>query len=825
MLRTMTLKSKLKLTASLLALPMGMNAISAPAQAQVNNEDEIIVTATRRAESIQDIALNISAVGGEQIEQQGFDDISELTAFVPGISIADQGGRDGNRIVVRGLNAENISNAFGQENGGGTVATYVGEIPLYVDLRMNDLQRVEVLLGPQGTLYGAGTMGGAIRYIPNKPDFDDELFEVRTDVYGYNHGSGLSSDTGFTANVPVSDEFALRASIDYVSDKGFIDYPLVVQSPGFSEPDPLVFDEAARAANFRPIEDANTEKILSGRLAARMAPTDWLDATLTYYFQEGDYGGRNTSSLRSGLIPARPYEFNARVSEHSERDSNLLALEVIADLGFAELTSATGIAKVKENGQRDQTDLLVTLEYYYEFYPTFTAFTFEDEETDIFNQEVRLVSKGDSRFNWILGGFYNVNKYNALSSEFTPGVGAFNAGFGFRQDLNDLEYFEADRTKLEEMAVFGEIGFDITEAWDVTVGGRYYDYTLDTAGDTQFPYFTTPADFPGPYPLSAIENNLTLAENQSKSGELFKFNTSYKFGGGNTVYATFSQGFRVGASNGTNLCMGTFPYAGNQNLCLLSPGQQFGPNPGDIVVIDETEYVPDTVNNYELGAKTTWLDGDLTLNGAVFYMDWTDPQVASVSINAGTSITVNAGAAETKGVELAADWDVTDRFNLRGNFSYTKAELTEGVPSLITTIAPPGFGTAFEDGAKGDRLPGSPETQFSIFGSYDHPLSGDASILVNGGYAWQSSVLSSVGARGGTYTLPSFGRANVSVGYNMDNWSLTGYVDNLFNDFSESSSFSAPRFNQRVAQTNVRYFRTNVLPPRSIGARFRYRFK
>ena len=183
---------------------------------------------------------------------------------------------------------------------------------------------------------------------------------------------------------------------------------------------------------------------------------------------------------------------------------------------------------------------MITLEYSYETFPTFTAFTFEDEETEIFNQELRLVSTADSRFNWIVGAFYNVNEYDALSSEFTPGYGAF-AGPSFRQDLNDLEYFEADRTELEELAFFGEIGYSITDRWTVTFGARYYDYTLDTANQTEFPYFTTPADFQ-PYPLGDIGNQLTLTENQTFDGDLFKFNTSYTFDNGNLVYFTFSPG-------------------------------------------------------------------------------------------------------------------------------------------------------------------------------------------------------------------------------------------------------------------------------------------
>lgn len=819
-----TFKSRLKMTASLLTLPIGTAIVAAPAFAQEASAEEddsnvIIVTATRRAESIQDIPINIAAIGGEQIEEQGFDDISELVAYVPGINVADQGGRDGNRIVVRGLNADPIATAFGQEDGGGSVATYVGDIPLFIDFRLNDLQRVEILLGPQGTLYGAGTLGGAIRYIPNKPDFSGIQLEARADAYTYKEGDGISSDVGVTFNLPFTDNFAIRGSFDYLNDQGFIDYPFVVQQPGVSNPDPDFNNAAERAANFNPIEDANTEETLGGRIAARWQPTETLDATLTYYFQLSEYGGRNTSSFRTTTIPSGRYEFGARVAEPNERDSQLLALEVTADLGFAELTSATGYATVKENGQRDQTDLLISLEYSYETFPTFTAFTFEDEETEIFNQELRLVSKGDGPLNWIVGAFYNKNRYNALSSEFTPGYGAL---VGARPDLNDLEYFEADRSSLEEFAVFGEIGYNITDAWSVTIGGRYYDYSLKTANSTEFPLFVGP-DF-SPYPLSDIENQLALAPDQSRSGELFKVNTAYKFGNGNTVYATFSQGFRVGGANGGDPCPDVF-VPGPQGLCLLGPGQQFGPGPNDFFPGNERSFEPDTVNSYEIGAKTTWLNGDLTLNGALFFIDWKDPQVAATSINAGTGITVNGVSAESKGFELSGSWRVTDNFRLSGNFSYTDAKLTADVPGLVQTIQPPGFSTSLEPGQDGDRLPGSPKTQYSIFGEYNLPLNNGADIVFNGSYSWQSNVLTLIGGRGGSFTLPSYGRADIAIGYEADRWSVTAYANNLFNDFSESSAANTPLNNQTILTHNVRRFRTNVLPPRSIGLRAKFKFQ
>ncbi|MEM7728062.1 MAG: TonB-dependent receptor [Pseudomonadota bacterium] len=823
-------RSALCASASLLGLAMsGTYALPAMAQVTDADEDEIIVTATRRAESIQDIPFNIAAVGGEQIEQQGFGDIAQLIEFVPGINIVDQGGRDGNRIVVRGLNADPISGGGGGagSDGGGTVSPYIGEIPLYVDLRLNDLERVEVLLGPQGTLYGAGTMGGAIRYIPTRPQFDDYSAQVRADAYSYKEGDGISTDLGFTVNVPLTDFLAVRANVDVLDDQGFIDYPFVSRSPGFFNPDPDFSNPADVDANLVRVEDANDEKVQTYRFGVRFLPTDWLEANLTYYGQIAKNGGRTTSGLR-GPVPAGRYEAPLRVIEPAKLDTELWAVELTADLGFAELTSATGISSEEFYGQRDQTDLLISLEYSYETFPTFTGFTLEEEKNDRFNQEVRLVSKNEGPLDWIVGYFYNSSDFAGISSEFTPGYGDFAFGPGTSQQLNDLEYFAVSRSELVEQAVFGEIGYQLTDRWDITGGVRIYNYVLDTADSfpdpvnsqttVYFPYFGCPQDRCG-ISLDAADSDAVypLGKNQEFSGELFKVNTSYQLTDDHTVYATFSQGYRIGASNGLAPCPDAF-VAGPQGQCGLTPGQQFGPNPGDIAQINEREYFPDTVDNWEIGAKTQWLDGAVTLNVAAYFIEWQDPQVASASVNANLPITVNAGAAESKGFEALGAWRVSDRFSLRGNYSYVDSELTEAVPSLIRTITPPGFGTAFEDGQEGDRLPGSPKHQFSVFGDYEQPF-WNGELYANAALTYQSSILSRTGGRGDSFTLPSYERVNVALGYGQDNWRFTAYVDNLLNDFSETSVTQGRLYNQAPSGLTVRSFRTNVLPPRTVGAR------
>lgn len=799
-----------------LAIPVAGGFAVAPALAQNENAvEEIVVTATRREGTVQDVPINIAAVDGTRLVEQGFVNIADVLAFVPGINAVDQGGRNGNETIVRGLNADPLGQGSGNDNGT-TVATYLGDIPIPIDFRLNDLQRVEVLLGPQGTLYGAGTLGGAIRYIPNKPDFQETSFEIRTDAYSISKGDGISTDLGFTFNVPISDTLALRGSVDRLDDQGFVDYPFVVQQPGVSEPDIDPNDAAAVAANFAPEEDANDQETLSGRFALRWQPIDAVDLNLTYYFQDEDNGGRTVSSAR-GAYPSPRYASASRVLEPNEEENDLFAVELVADLGFAELTSATGFGKYEEVGQRDQTDLLISLEYSYETFPTFTAFTREEMEEEFFSQEIRLVSTSDSRFNWIVGGYYNKFETVGSSAEFTPGYAAF-AGFD-RPD--DLEYFSAGSEEVIEKAIFGEIGFDITDRWQITVGGRYYDYEIEQQSTVDFPLFDPSFVAPS---LSEIEDrDFDPSLRQADDGTLLKINTSFEINEDVTVYATLSEGFRIGGGNGGGPCPEYDPNA-SQGNCNLAPGQQFGPGPNDFALFDERAYGPDKTRNYELGAKTQWMDGALTLNGAIFYVEWEDPQLSSATVNASIPITINANGAESKGIELSGDWSATDQLRLRATYSHTESELSDDVPSLVRTVSPPGFGTAFEDGLSGDRLPGSPEDQFSIFANYDVDLSSGNSLRFNFGYAWQGDVLSRTGGLGEGLTLDDYGIANFSAVYSTDNWSATLYANNLFDEFAEAGVQSTVRSNQAPLGATVRSYLTQVLRPQTFGARFNYRF-
>ena len=799
--------------------------------------DTITITATRRAGDVQDVPINVAALGGAQIEEQGLAELADVISYVPGMNIIDRGPRQGNPIIVRGLNADPIGTGDGNNDGGGTVSTYLGEVPLFIDLKLNDMERVEVLLGPQGTLYGAGTLAGAIRYIPTKPQIGLSTFEIRTDLYKYSEADTTSTDYGFTVNLPLTETLAFRASADFLDDSGFVDQPFLVRELGVSNPDPDFSDPDDIAANLFSQNDIDSEKSVSGRAALRWVPNSWLDSTLTYYYQKVDVGGRRISTERSvypdagpEIFSAGPFENGKRVPEPNEITNDLIALEVTADLGFAELTSASGYSTFEDDGNRDQNDLLVSLEYSYELFPAFGSFTHEVGEINTFTQEVRLVSTTDSRFNWIVGAFYSEQDEASSSSEFTPNYDTYainELGFDFLVDRpDDLEYFQQTRKNLVESAFFGELGFDITDKWTVTVGGRLYDYELKEFSAVDFPLFDLGFV---PSSLSEIQDAPFDPDlGQSDDGTLFKFNTSYQVTDDALVYLTISEGYRIGNSNGLGACPDFDPDA-TQGSCALAPGQQFGPNPDDVAQFDERQYGPDQTTNYELGAKTTWLDGALILNGALFFVEWTDPQVSSATVNANIPITINASGAESTGVELQGEWQATDNFNIRGSYSYAKSELTEDVPFLVRTITPPGFGTAFEDGKSGDRLPGSPESQFSVFGKYDIPLSGDFDMSVNAGYAWQSDVLSRTGSRGSSVDLPSFGVANAALNFLGEDWTATLYVNNLFDEYIETAILSTPLNSQVVSDVNgdpvtVRSHAAALGAPRTIGFRLRYKF-
>lgn len=765
-----------------------------PVLAQQGALEEVIVTATRRSASVQDIPINITAVSGSMIERERLSNLSDIARRVPGMTVVDQGARGGNVLTIRGLNVDSLQASEALNNtSGDTVGTYIGEIPLYVDLKPYDLERVEVLRGPQGTLYGSGTLGGAVRYIPNKPQTDGLEFELRGDLYDLSQSEDLGYEFGGTVNIPIIDDrLALRASLEYIDDPGFIDYNYLVREPGVSNPQPDFSDPEAVRENLRREADANYEETLSGRIALRYTG-DWLDGTLTYYYQDMEVGARQIN--HRDAFGTGDYESAHRYLEPNDRENELLSLELVMDLGFAELTSATGVSSYEELGQRDQTDLLLNFEYGYEEFPAFAAFTREIAEEDRINQELRLVSTGEGSLTWIAGLFYNEFEQEATSEEFTPGFDQFAVdNFGGVQLRPDaLEYYQLTEQELTEKAVFGEVGYAFSERWQVTVGARYFEYEDDVTTGFDLPLLNTV--FFGE-PQDAI-NPILDQQNIEDDGTLFKFNTSYYFTDDVMGFFTISEGYRLGGANPVPACPDPLP-PGVQNVCALP---------------DEVLYKPDETLNYELGLHSQFGTG-LLLNASLFYIEWTDIQIDDITANGSIPITGNGSEAVSQGLELESRWLISDRLELVGTYAYTDAELTEDAPGIV----------GGEDALDGDRLPGSPEHQGSLGLSYTIPLGGNGELSLDWSMTAQSDVLTKVGERDNGETLPGFGLNNLSATWYREALTMTLYADNAFDKYAVTGVRADTSFIRPVGDFDLRRYYNNVIRPRQVGLRVNYRF-
>ena len=763
----------------------------------------IEVTATRRSGSVQNAPLNITALDADIMKDQNISELADVARWVPGLTITDQGGRSGSPIIVRGLN----TNSSGPSSDGGTVATYINEIPVAIDMRLVDVERVEVLIGPQGTLYGAGTLGGAIRYMLKEPELDFTSLEVFGNVSQTQESDSIGGEGGFIFNLPlIEDTLAVRASLNIYEDPGFIDYGYVVREPGVSLPDPDWTDSAAVNNNLKNVEDANGESTTTGRISVRFKPSETFEGTLNYFYQNQDSEGRsivhyNTLSADNGLSDLiGEYESGYRYEEPREKENQLLSLELKADLGFAELVSATGISNFDADGQRDQTDLLIRLDYGYEEFPAFSSFTREIEEQDTFTQEIRLVSQNDSDINWIVGGFYNKIESDASSQEYTPGFGDFAVeNFGADQSRPDqLEYYSVDRVEITESALFGEIGYQVTEKLDITVGARFYKYDVESESAVDFPLFNTLFGGAGPDDVT-----LNFEQNEaSDNGSLFKFNAKYQFTNSVMGYATISEGFRIGGSNGLAPCPDPLP--ANQAGCG---------NPSEML------YDADTTTNYELGFKSTWLRSRLHFNAALFNIDWDDAQVAGATEVGQLPYLSNAGSANAKGIEISSRAILSDSFSVYSTYAYTKAELTSDAPFL--------FNSDGTDGAEdGDRLPGSSEHQFSMGVNYQTDVFNDKTLDINYGITAQSDVISRVGLRDNGETLPGYSLSNISAKLTADEWSATVYVDNVFNKYAVTSvrrsDADITSANRTDIQRNYGYF---INRPLTVGIKFNYKFE
>ena len=775
-------------------------ASEAPQAAATEDNSAIVVTATRRATSLQDVPINISAVSADQLARQRIDDVRDIADFTPGITIADTGPGSTGTIVLRGLNASDTDTTGATYDN--ALGVYLGEVPLYFDFKMLDIARVETLLGPQGTLYGLGTLAGAIRNIPNRPDTNNYSGEMHGRLYAKKEASKAGYQIDGVINIPiVKDHIAFRSATGYYFDPGFIDYPLIVKTPGVSLPQaprsPAI-TQAFADANFAGQKDLNFEKTFTTRNQLLVQVTPDLSVDFTYAFQHTKTGGGQYNS--NGVFGTGKYESAARYAEPVDRKAHLASVEINANVAeIFDLVATTAYTQVKNKRIGDNTDLLLDLDYDYELFPAFTSYNESENTRNQFNNEVRLVSTHGGPFSWVLGGFFNEQKLQADYREHVPGL----PGVDLVRNPEEIEYASFNRAKISERAVFGEGTFKITPEWQVTAGGRLFNYTSKVSGRAVTPLLGDPVS---PYKLAAAGGTAR------KGGNVWKLNTSYKFNPGLMVYATYSKGYRIGGPNTVAPCVFPLKPPPFQNVCAL-------PN--------ETQYGPDTTKNLELGIRAELFDRKLTFNLNAFKIDWDGIQLASATVNGIVGITVNGGKGKAEGFEGSFQLRPLDGLSIQGTYSFNNARLTEDVVGLIPVNDPPGTypsNPARLTALKGDRLPGSTRHSGSLGVSYTKPLLG-GDVTADWTATYRGDVVTRLGwDRAYGDKLDGFILHRASLSWQNDTFTIGLYGNNIFNKYAVtaiSNDRSRIGVNDGV---RLRYFRRTVITPRTVGLEFRIKY-
>ncbi len=785
---------------------------------------EVVVTANRRQQSLESVPYSISVVGADQIAASGATDIPSLATQVPGLSMYDYGARFAGATspIIRGINATGSPargfRSFEQD----PVGTYIGNSPIdgYY-FQLDDVSRIEVLRGPQGTLYGAGALGGALRIIPNSPQLGKWAGSVEAS------GSRLagSDGTGWSlkgmVNVPLGDVLAFRASANYAYEPGWINVFGPEQRTNNGLYGVPLLATAGDIVNSSPIytsrNDWNWQRTFTGRAALKWQPTDGFNAELAIINShvDGDGGPQVNPDFAGGPSPfdprtafpaGGPYQEFALVDEPFERTTNLTSLDVSYDAGFATVSATTTYQTTSGSLIQDSS-----FDYggfdggyflpYYAGVPTNPRFIYPFQFTDSaynFSQELRLVSKTDpSRlFDYVLGLFYQKQTRHGDWFVTNPGspersaaqgcTGYYYAGATFPNCLllsgpNDLTFQQIDTQSFTDKSVFGELAWHFMPHGQVTFGARYFNQ--------QFTDMQLYQDFTFPTLIPATPRSAPATKTVGK------INPSYEYADHQYVYALWSQGFRRGGAN-------SVPQSGIfQESPLLRT------------------YAPDSTNNYEAGLKGR-LDNGLSYTFAIFDIYWDRPQISS-SLPSGNLAVYNANTAESKGFELETSGPTfVPRLSYLVSFAYADAKLT----SDFSLPANNGSGTIVPgllSGSAGEQLPGSPKTSLNVALIYDVAVAPGYELTLSGNSSYRSAVALQLAPSVGTTTIQhstAYEVTNLNATLHHGAWHATLYCTNLFDKEVFLAQPSQP--NQLDNLTND-YL---VNPPREIGMRVGYSF-
>lgn len=789
-----------------LAVAIGLAIQSTSIQAQEATSgavlEEVVVTANRRTESVLDVPYNITAISADQLEAAGVSDISGMIRMVPGLSTFDEGPRvSGNRnnFNIRGLNANPLGNEDDNPRiGQATVSTYVGETPVFFPLKLVDLDRVEVLRGPQGTLYGSGSVGGTVRFIPNKPDFEGFTLDVNAEASLTKKSDDVGYEGNLTVNVPLSETFALRATAGYEEIPGFIDAVGLVQQTGTPEdPGAVILADPDDILGSLPAygpekEDVNDAEITFARVGLRFLPSDRLDVNVNYHYQQTKVGSRYEDNPKYGT--GEEYVSYKAFTDPHDASIQLGSVDVEFDLGFARLTSASAYSEINIDSVSESSGFLRTnIPQYYLGLPRIISPIIRGQNSQTFTQEIRLVSETEGKFEWVAGGFYLENDLDFDLFQPLFGVNDYtNAYLGLNPPLNFTDVLAKGGTEQEfrDMAVFGELTLNITGRWQVTGGVRIFDQELDGTSGIPLPFASRTFEFF--YYGTATDDYLLGGINPTEnevSGEIFKVNTSFEVTDDMLAFFTWSEGFRAGGAN---------------QLPEVDP---FGNDYSDIL-----RFQSDDAENFEIGVKGTWNE-QVNYTATAFWVDWTNFQSTLFS-PFGIAFVDNIGGARSRGLELDMNGYLTDQLTFGVSYTYIDAETTDpfeqqsGIPA--TTVP------------DGTTLPGSSEHTFFGHLQYEYPLATSKLVFytdlayrddTNSAFIDQPLLVSENFA-----PLDGFAVWNLSVTWAMENYSITLFGENVSNTRATTIVSTADTYGEQDQSYGV-------IKPQTFGLRFKWSYQ
>ena len=767
---------------------------AATAQESTTSLDEIIVTATRRAERLQNVSESISAFDASSISMRGLQQMDDIVKYVPGMSIA-QREPGGTTLIFRGVASSGIQ--FGAVSSS---ALYLDEQPITQsgrspDPRLIDIERVEALRGPQGTLYGASSQSGTLRVITTKPDptgFDAWTEAQVTSVSDGDTGYDLSA----MVNIPlVEDRIALRLVGFTAEDAGYIDNVLSPSQGGS-------FDNADFVE-----KDINTVETTGARAALRFDFSDNVNATFGAIYQDVTADGHGDVNPDRGDLEQVRFEKESLDDRWYQFGLTLNAGTPIGDL----VVSASYFDR-DFHYEADATDYEFTFNqaatYYdtefYNFGGDPRGFAQNDEQTEITTFEVRLQSPADSdsRWSWLAGAFYSKEEGHTQFDSFVRGY-ADTPAFTY---ISYLEYYyngeflePTDQwwigvydTELEQRAVFGEISLDVTENFTITAGARWFEYER---------FFELHQEAPVGFDGGPFTTRTDEIADTDESGSVGKLNLTYRFNPDRLIYATWSEGFRNGGSN-----------------------------PVRPVSILPRSFKSDTLTNIEFGAKTEWLDNRMRINISLYSMEWDDfavqiedPQNGGededgVAIpNVFQLAYVNLPSAEIHGIESEFSFAISEAWQLDATLGWNEAEVSEAV---VLTLEDD-LGRVFERPVtKGARLPLTPDWTASLGIEYRSPgrlLNAQPFARLDLAYVGESvnnlEGIESVVAQGGVQVQDAYDTGDFRIGLEAENWSASLFVDNVWDE--RANLFLSNRWAVQ---------RQSINRPRTVGLQFRYDF-